>query len=684
MAARAAGERVLGVDVGGTYTDFLMIGEADAAFRVGKYLSTPADQSVGFERGLVELGAEMAETRTVVHGTTVATNAVLERKGSRCGLITTRGFRDNLELARRVRPHLFGLHGTFEPLIPRERRLEVTERVDAQGNVVRPLHEEEVIEAATALLELGVEAVVIQFIHAYANPAHERRAAEIVRSIWPNDFITTSSEILPEVREFERGSAAALNAYVRPLIDRYLSRLTDKLARRGFANELLIMQANGGMMDVPLASRHAVHTVMSGPAAGAIAAGRIGEAAGFPNVISCDMGGTSFDVCMISAGKPAISHEKSMDYMVPVWLPMIDIHTIGAGGGSIARVTPGDLLTVGPDSAGANPGPICYGRGGVEPTVTDANFLLGRIDPSALASAEGGAAVESVTAALEEELGRKLNMTAFEAAGAVLAVANNAMAGAIRYISVERGYDPRDFALFAFGGAGPLHATALARELGIPKVLVPRFPGITSALGCVLADVRHDFGQTLNQPLKEVSPDEADRILAEQAETGRAMIANEKVSVGEILVSHEADLLYAGQTHVFRIPIESPGFDLEGVGETFSQLYQERFDVDLSEMRPVLRALRTTVIGSRASLDLGSLLDADAVAELPAAQSGTRQVWFEGGWHETPIYRREKLARGMRIPGPAIVEQLDTTIVIEPGDEGEVDAWANLIITVKQ
>ena len=670
---------VLGVDVGGTYTDCLLLDPAADAFRVSKVLTTPADQAQGFLAGLEAFDVDGDALRTVVHGTTVATNAVLERRGAVCGMITTRGFRDALELARRTRPHVYGLTGTLEPVIPRELRFEVTERIDADGDVLIPLDEEDVREAAKDLLAAGVESVVIHFLHAYANPLHEQRCGELVRGLWPNDYVILGSEILPEIREFERGSTAALNGYVQPLVGGYLGHLSDALRRRQIKGELLVMQGNGGMMDAGLAARHAVHTVMSGPAAGAIAAGRIGVESGFANLIACDMGGTSFDVSLVINGVPALTREKELDYAMPVHVPMIDIHTIGAGGGSIARVDAAGLLRVGPESAGADPGAIAYGRGGTEPTVTDANLVLGRINPDSITGISEAADRKAVEKVLETKIGKPLGLDAVAAAEAVLTVANHAMAGAIRYISIEKGHDPRDFALFAFGGAGPLHAVALARELGIPMVLVPRFPGITSAVGCALADVRHDFGQSLARPLDQVKGDEADSLLGEQAAAGRAMIERENVAVDTVDVHHDADLLYDGQSHVIQIPVSSPGFDGTAVARDFAARYRERFEVALPEMRPVLMALRTTVTGRRQRHGLGLFADPEPEDGAPAAE---RAVCFYGAWHATPVFRRRALGTGAALRGPAIIEQIDTTTLIGPSDSATVDAVGNVVIRV--
>jgi N-methylhydantoinase A len=671
----------IGVDVGGTFTDLLALDPESGVFRVAKVASTPEDQSVGFIAGLSVLETDLAEVAALVHGTTVATNAVLERKGARCGLITTAGFRDVLELGRRTRPNPYGMTGSFEALIPRDLRAEVPERIDAAGRVLTPLDEAAVRQEVHRLRERGAEALVIHFIHAYANPAHEQRCGEIAREIWPNRFVTLGSDILREVREFERGSTAALNGYVQPIVSRYLGRLSQNLRSSGLSNQLLVMQGNGGMMAAGTAVDLAVHTVMSGPAAGAIAAARIGVQAGHRNLVACDMGGTSFDVSVIAAGEPALSAEKDIAYGVPLRVPLVDIHTIGAGGGSIARITRAGLLQVGPESAGARPGPIAYGRGGTAVTVTDANLLLGRLNPDRLTGVAGAAPMERIAAAIEEQIGAPLGLDGTAAAAAVLAVTTNQLAHAIRLVSVEKGHDPRDFALFAFGGAGPLHAVEIARELGIPTVLVPRFPGITSGLGCVLAPVRHDFVQSIGQPLADAATAQIDGRFADQAAAGRRLLDEEGVPLGEIVTVHEVDLLFRGQSHVFRVPATAPGFDPATVLADFIERYKARFDIELPEMTAVLVNLRTTVIGRRAPVDLTIFAPAINGSGLPRP-SGLRRVRFNGGWFDTPIFDRASLGREAKLGGPAIVEQPDTTIVIDPGATALVDGLGNLMISV--
>ncbi len=671
----------LGVDIGGTFTDLIMVDAATNEFRIAKVPSTPANQAIGFFDGIDRLDIPAESITAIVHGTTIATNAILERKGATCGLITTRGFRDSIELGRRTRPQPWGLWGSFEAIIPRQFRLEVSERMDAAGNVVEQLNEDEVRDAIAQLKENGAEALVIHFLHSYANPAHEERCGEIAAELWPNKYVTLGSQALCEIREFERGSTAAVNGYIQPLISRYIANLDSQLKSKGFEHDILVMQGNGGMMSAAVTRDHAVHTVMSGPAAGAIAAAKLASDAGFENVISCDMGGTSFDLAVIRGGMPAITTEKDLTYSVPIRIPMVDIHTIGAGGGSIARVNEGGILQVGPESAGADPGPICYGRGGSEPTVTDANLVLGRINPSSIAGVDAEGNIESVRAVIADKIGRSLGLDVEQAAAAILSVVNNEMANAMRMVSVEKGHDPREFVIFAFGGAGPLHAGAIARELGVPHVLVPRFPGITSAMGCVLADVRHDFVHTLHRALADVVADDAASILLRQADEGREVIAQEGIEVVDIEVFHEADLLFQGQSHVLRIPLEGTGFDPDRVQQDFLARYRERFGIDLPEMVAILATLRTTVIGRRRGLDL-RLSSTTEKTSAEAEHSDTRAVYFDDAWLDTRIYRRDQLSAGATVTGPAIVEQLDTTTLIEPGTIAEVDAWGNLIIPV--
>ncbi len=672
----------VGIDVGGTFTDLLAIDHRSGTVRLAKVPTTVDNQAVGFMAALAAAGAEPAAIQALVHGTTTTTNAMLERKIARVGLITTKGFRDVLELGRRTRPQPYGLRGTFEPVIERQYRLEVPERLDAEGRVLVPLDEDAVRAAAKQLVAAGCEAVVIHFLHSYINPAHEKRAREIVHAEWPNGYITAGHEILSEYREYERGVTAAVNAAVQPVLDRYLTRLRKELLSKGFDRDFLVMQGNGGTASSVWIGRTAVNTVMSGPASGVMAAAWTGRASGHPHLITYDMGGTSTDVGLIENAVPSVSGELELEYAMPIHVPMVDVHTIGAGGGSIAAVDAAGMLRVGPESAGARPGPICYGRGGTEPTITDANLVLGRLNPERLLGVDSPVTLDHVRALLEEKVGRRLGLDAEGAAAAILRVANDRMAGAIRLVSLSRGHDPRDFALFAFGGAGPLHATALARELSIPTVLVPARPGITNALGCVVADLRHDYVRTINRPLSALDDAAIAQAYAEQAAQGRETIVKEGVPVRELRRVLSADMQFQGQSHILSVAVDSETIGVEGLRKAFAAAYFRRFGIELPEIPPVLVNLHTAVIGVRPEISPAVLAASERAATLKEAQVGERRVWFADGWHQTPVYARDRLPMDAAFDGPAILEQLDCTTVVEPGDRVRIDGLGNLLVGV--
>ena len=676
------GKRIAGIDVGGTFTDMVLF-DTGGHIRLAKTPTTVENQAFGVLNALDEAEVELDRLDVIVHGTTTTTNAVLERRLSRCGMITTQGFRDVIEVGRRTRPQPYGMFGTFTPIIPRDLRLEVAERMDAAGEVVTPLDEDGLRAAVRALFDAGCEALVIHFLHAYANPAHERRAAEIAAEIWPNDYVTMGHALLSEYREYERGVTAAVNASVQPILHRYVDRLQTELSRRGFRRDLLVMNGNGGMVSARLVAHEAAKTVMSGPASGVMAAAYSAKRAGIPNVITYDMGGTSSDVAVILNAVPTVSHEIEVEYAMPIHVPMVDVRTIGSGGGSIAFINDAGLLQVGPRSAGANPGPICYGRGGTEPTISDANLVLGRLNPEKLLAVDAPVSVEQIRDTLKRQIGDPQGLDADAAAGAILRIANTKMAGAIRMVSLAKGHDPRDFALFAFGGAGPLHAVALARELGIPKVLVPGRPGITNALGCVVADVRHDFVNTVNRPLEAVDMADVAAVFAHQAEEGRRLIDAEDVEIEDVRVLLSADMQFIGQTHLLTVTVPHSAVSKDELRALFEEAYFDRFQVELPEIRANLVNLNTSVIGRRPEVDLRVLIDPDGrKSTLAEEQVATRRVWFDGAWVDTPIYWRDHLPDGVSFDGPAIVEQMDTTTVIEPGNRVDCDADGNLIITV--
>ncbi len=666
---------VAGVDVGGTFTDLVILDPASGAVRLAKVPTSLPNQAPGVLAAFDAAGAELAGIDLIVHGTTTTTNAVLERALCKTGLITTAGFRDVLELGRRTRPQPYGMTGTFTPVIPRDLRLEVPERMDAQGRVLTPLDEGALRETVSKLAEMGCESLVIHFLHAYANPAHELRALDIAREIWPTPYITCGHQLLSESREFERGVTAAVNASVQPLLERYVARLADGLRDKGYTRDLLVMNGNGGMVAAGKVSREAVKTVMSGPASGVMAAIATGRRAGFANLLTYDMGGTSTDVAMIRDHRAPVSNEIEVEYAMPIHVPMVDVRTVGAGGGSIARVDAGGMLRVGPESAGSTPGPICYGRGGTRVTISDANLILGRLPADRF-----GVAAEDARQAMADQIAAPLGLGVEQAAEAVLRIANTHMAGAIRMVSISMGADPRDFALFAFGGAGPLHATALARELAVPRVLIPARPGITNALGCVVADLRHDFVRTVNRPLDVADMDQVHDILAGQEAEGRALIAAEKITLADVRAEFSADMQFVGQTHLLRIALPHATPSRAELQTLFERAYHDRFRVDLPSIRANLVNLNCSVIGRRPDMDLSRLID-PAGRQAVATPKAHRRVWF-GGWVDTPVYWRDHLLLDPGLSGPCIIEQMDTTIVIDPGCTVSGDADGNLIVGV--
>ena len=669
---------IVGIDVGGTFTDLYFSGDATRPHRILKVPTTPHDPSVGLLNALKAADLNADELEAILHGTTIATNAVIERRGARCALVTTLGFRDILELGRRDRPNMYGLEGTHEPLVPRELRFEVAERLDYEGNELVPLDVAGMRAIGLALKEADVEAVVISFMHAYANPAHELAARAILAEINPAWELVAATSVVREYYEFERTSTAVVQGYLQPLVARYARNLAKKLADWGYRRDVAIMQSNGGVAPLAQLAERSAYIVRSGPAAGVIAAARVAAEAGFTHIITGDMGGTSFDVAVVIDGEPKVAEITNLDFRIPLRLPMIDVHTIGAGGGSIAHLDRGGMLLVGPRSAGAVPGPVAYRRGGTEPTVTDANIVLGRINPaSPMNGTDARLDVEGARAAVQR-LGTQMGLGLEATAEAILAVVNQRMAGRIRLMSIERGLDPRDFALVAFGGAGPLHCGALMREVGGSTMLVPLYPGVLCALGCVYADLRYDISQTLEKRIDRLEPGELATIVARQRAQGEKQVADSGIPVDVRTVTHAADMAYAGQIHALRVSID-PGWDTERLEQAFFDVYQATFGNTLKNMPVMIVNLRTVAVGKRNSAPLPG---SDATASGIPRVSARRQVHFNG-WHDTPIYERADLAPGMRFDGPAIVEQSDTTTVVEPGMDVKVDAKGNLLVKVK-
>jgi N-methylhydantoinase A len=678
---------VVGVDVGGTFTDLFFYDEATGELSTRKVPSTRGDQSVGFLDGIAAGGHSFDRLAAIVHGTTVGTNALLERKGAKAGVITTAGFGDVLEMRRRDRRQTWGLWGEFVPVVPRDRRIEVSERVLADGTVRAAVDPAEVKRAARLLLDRGAESVAVFFVNSYANAANEQAALKALREVWPNEYVSASSEILPEIREFERASTTALNAALQPVVASYLAALNQRLVKSGCNGQLLIVQSNGGVMSVDTAKRLPIRTALSGPAAGVIAAAHIATAAGFPNVITGDMGGTSFDVALITSGQSVLAAQTTIDFGLVVRTPMIEITTIGAGGGSIAGTDRGGLLQVGPESAGSDPGPACYGLGSRRPTVTDANLVLGRINA---AKPIGGKLkqldVEAAKAAISEAVAAPLGLDVMAAAEAILRVANSHMAGAIRLVSIERGHDPKRFSLMPFGGAGALHAGALIKEVGLASALVPVYPGVTSALGCVIADMRHDFVRTINQTLGAggLDPAALDRAIGEAAREGHGLLEKSGVRLEGIETQVELDMSYVGQTHTVavRVPAEIIGkLSGQAIAAAFDAAYRQAFGRLLDGVPLRVLTLRIAVIGRRPKLDLARLCPQGG--SIAKAQTGERPVWFDGRFHTAKIYNRLDLPVGAVIAGPAILEQPDATTWIDPDLSATVDRFGNVVMARK-
>ncbi len=678
--------RMIGVDVGGTFTDVFVLDEASGLAEVAKVSTTRPDQSGGFLEGITQQVDDLSSVAVVVHGTTAGTNALLERKGAKIGVITTEGLRDVLEMRRRDRPRTWGLRGDFDPVVPRDLRLEVPERTLADGTVRTAVDLDAVRAAAEALLGKGCQAVAILFANAYANPENEQKAVAAVRKLWPNPHVSGSSEILPEIREFERFSTTALNAYLQPEVSGYINRLDSALSEGGFGGEFMIVQSNGGVMGTETACRLPVRTALSGPAAGVIAAGHIARTAGFDNVITGDMGGTSFDVALISDGKSMLSPQTSIDFGMVVRTPMIEITTIGAGGGSIAWVDKGGLLNIGPESAGSMPGPVAYGQGNTRPTVTDANVVLGRIDPD---SPIGGTLdrldVQAAAEAIDTHVGAKLGLTTTEAAEAILRVANSRMAGAIRLVSIERGFDPKRFAFMPFGGGGALHTGAILGEVGIGRAVVPRYPGVTSAMGCVIADMRQDFVQTINTLTTALDVGALAAVMQRHVDDGLALLdaAQSRFDARETVF--EFDMAYVGQTHTVSVPVDVAvrrnrvqALTISDIEKAFDAAYHATYGRLLNNGVRRVMNLRSAVIGRRPKFDLTAL--APRGGSVDSARTDTRRVHFGEAWHETAIFDRLALPVGAEISGPAILVQPDTTVLIDPGLTGRVDAFGNTII----
>ncbi|BCP51986.1 methylhydantoinase [Kaistia sp. 32K] len=682
----------VGIDVGGTFTDLVAIGP-NGEFRATKTPSTP-DQSDGVLNGLgrlaTELGRSLAdflgELPLIVHGTTVATNSLLEYNGAKVGLITTKGFRDEIEFRRSYKESVFDPR--LKPphaIVPRRSRIGVAERVDHQGNVLTPLDEAEVRAACEEFRRQGVEAVAICYLFSFVNPAHERRTAEIVREELPDAFISLSCDVLPEIREFERVSTTTVNAFVGPRVNAYLTHLEERLRSQGFKGELFIIQSNGGVLSAGEAGRYAVNTLLSGPAGGVTAGSYLGEMAGYDNLITVDMGGTSYDIALIENLQPAVTTESWIG-RYRIALPMLDIHTIGAGGGSIAWVDAGGALQVGPASAGSYPGPACYSRGGTRPTVTDANVVLGLLNPDFFLGGEMVLDREKAVDAVRREVAEPLGLSVIEAASAIIELVNSNMANATRLVTTKRGRDPQQFALVAAGGAGGIHAGKQAEELGIRTVIVPGLAPVFCALGDNVADLKISESRTHIGRVDELDFEALNTMFQEMEQRARGRLAGQAVA-GNFETRRSLDMHYVGEVHEVTVPIRSrtrriTKLNLDATLGDFHELH-ERLFAHKDPSQPVeILTLRLDLIGvrERPRMIPQEFGDEDASGAL----KGERQVHFDVEPTTVPVYDGGLLKAGSFIPGPAIIEQWGTTIAVYPGHECLIDAYGNVIIEIGQ
>ncbi|MGE0649293.1 MAG: hydantoinase/oxoprolinase family protein [Alphaproteobacteria bacterium] len=677
---------ILAIDVGGTFTDVISYDTTTGAVSTVKTPSTPPDFIDGMLNGIAALGHLTSEIRLIKIGTTIATNTIIMRTGAKTALITTAGFTDVIHAARAARPTLYDSDWDPAPaLVSRRDTLTIAERLTYEGEVVEPLDEAGLRKLAATLNERGIEAVAVSFLHSYINGAHEKRARDILAEELPGRFLCVSSQILPEIREFERTSTTVANAYLGPVLERYLSALLKKLEGIGYAGAVLITHSGGGVMSIEAARRIPARICQSGPAAGVVAGAEIGKAAGRPNVIGLDVGGTSADVSLSRQGRPLIRAEWNIEFNLVINFPSVDVVAIGAGGGSIARVDQGGVLKVGPDSAGALPGPACYGRGGTEPTVTDANLILGRLSPETRLGGRVALAQNLAEAAVDSVAG-PLGYSRDEAAAGILRIMRANMAGAIRLVSVKRGHDPREFALVAFGGAGPLHAVELARELGIPEVIVPYYPGLGSALGVLFVEVRHDFVRSIFATNTRFDVAVINHAFEALEAEGRARLAREGVAPEHIRLHRQLDVRFYGQVSGgLTLPVRSGTLaeaDVRAIFSLFHQRHAEEYGYTLPEDMAELEIVNARVSAEGLREAPPKLVFSTAMNGTPSA-IGRRPVFFDdAGWVETAIWRRETLPVGHVVEGPAIVEQTDTTTLIAPGSRATVDPQLNLLCTI--
>tara|TARA_Y100001934_G_C12384605_1_gene794749 strand:- start:4461 stop:6503 length:2043 start_codon:yes stop_codon:yes gene_type:complete len=668
------------IDIGGTFTDICIMDEVTGEVRVVKTPSTPEDPLIGAMHGLSEAKINLKDVTLLSHGTTVATNALITRNLPPAAMICTRGFRDVIEIRRADKEELWDTYeDVAPPYINRKSRLVITERIDHAGNIVEPLDEDDAREIARILKKRGVQSVAICLMNSFINPRHEQQLKKILTSEMPDADIITSSDTLPEIFEHERFSTTVVNSILNPVVGRYVKRMNEQLKKAGYLSDLLLLHSGGGVMTPATTQRFAGRLAGSGIAAGAIASRHIAMLCGFENSIGLDMGGTSCDVSLVYNGQSRITKDWGIEFGHPIRFPSIEVLTIGAGGGSLAWIDDAGALHNGPQSAGASPGPACYGKGNLVPTNTDANVVLGRLGGSL---AGGNIKLDLVAArnAVKSYAAEPLGMNIDEAAKSIISVANANMADAVRLISISRGYDPRDFALVAFGGAGALHGVALAKELSIPIVIVPPNPGVTSALGCLLVDIRHDLAQSYLMPAKKANANDIETKFIDMENEAINRLKTEGVKSVDMILERSIDMMYAGQWRSLNVAVSSPFISVDIAIESFHKAHNLEYAFRRDEANVDFFRLNLTAIGVTQKAELKKYTNSNH--KLNA--ENTRFVIFDGCDNpiETPIYQHESLPAGTKFKGPAIIEQLDSTTLIPPAVNVEVDEWLNIRIFV--
>ena len=686
----------VGIDVGGTFTDFVLVDDARALIFTGKRLTTPDDPSraiiEGLERLLGESETTFATLASLIHGTTLVANTLIERSGAKVGLLTTAGFRDSLEMGREIRYDLYDLFlEKPEPLVPRDLRLEIDERVDATGAVLRPFDADGCRAAAASLVDAGVEAIAVCFMHAYANPAHEQQAKAILQETYPDLPVSISSEVAPEIREYERANTAAANAYVQPLMQHYLATLQAQLGERGLRGPLYIMLSGGGITTVRAASERPIQLIESGPAAGALAAAFYGRRAGVDHLIAFDMGGTTAKMCLIENGEPSHANEFEAGRVrrfrkgsgLPLKVPVIDLIEIGAGGGSLARVDDMGLLKVGPESAGAEPGPVCYGRGGTQPAVTDADLMLGYLSPGFFLGGEMALNVAGAERAIEARLCPETGLGANAVAAGIHSIVNENMATATRMYIAEKGKDPRRYTLVATGGAGPVHAYGLAKLLKIRRIICPLGAGVTSALGLLAAAPAIAQVRSYVSRLESIDWERINALFEEMEREARAQLMEAGTPADEISLQRRADMRYTGQGFEIDAAVPDGRLGPDSVEELralFTARYRELFDRQITGV--AIEALNWRLQASAPAPDI-ALNFAGRTESGGSAEKGTRRVYFpETGYRDCTVYDRYALAPGLRFRGPAVIEEAESTAIAGPDTTISIHQDRNLVIEI--